>query len=327
MFSRHEKMPADISDEEMANRSPGFGYYARKKRGLINTPKATEISRIKFKKIKKSNFSFRFNYISDIPYPAKIHLLHYLEDDTSLTQLSKTSHFWKKQINNYKDCQESFKNSFTDAFYNGDRKRVLDILTCNSVFITIDPIVKAVIEDDRKTLILLLDKDKEKYAINSTFYGTHFAECLIHIAARFDSMNCLKEILAEINNINENIDMRIITYIADRSRLRETALELAVSLKRYPCVQLLLNHGANPLEDYYDRYPEYLNAYDLAIENKDTKMIELMIKIYEDFIKEDDGVTKKDKEILNIMRAGYEKFLSEPPVSPTHNPGNSYCQM
>ena len=176
--------------------------------------------------------------------------------------------------------------------------------------LTISPIVIAVIKDDCETFINFLcerDEEQAEDLVNATYYGPNFSECLIHIAVRFNSINCLEVILEKIRDVNT----RMIRYYGydGRSNQEENALELAVSFQRYECAQLLLKCGANPLENIYGR--QQLNAYEDAEEKKDRKMLELMIKVYQDFVTEDDHVTEQDKEILSTMLSKYEVLLSE----------------
>lgn len=200
-------MEGDISDEKMA-KSP-FGYYARKKLGLIK---------------------------------------------------NGASSFWHK-----KDCIDYF----VQAFYAGDREKVLYALN----FISIPFIVKAVIEDNCEKLMDSLNKGKAEdlYDINSTFRGHNFSECLIHTAARFNSIHCLKEILEQIDDVN----VRMNYFDNGYNHSGPNALELAVSYQRYKCVRLLLNHGVLPqMEDICSELG--MNAYELAREKEDLKMLDIM---------------------------------------------------
>ncbi len=268
-----------------------------------------------------------------MPEPAKMRLFRYLEDNTdnkntSLSELSRTSHFWKNQFTSYKDNQHVSKNYFIDSFYAGDQKKTLNALA-DDLDLTISPIVIAVIKDDCDTFKNFLDEGDEEQAedlVNATYYGPNFSECLIHIAVRFNSINCLEVILEEIHDVNTRIIHHYnykynYTYTRDynnRCNQEENALELAVSFQRYECAELLLKCGADPLENLYNR--ELPNAYECAEEKKDRKMLELMIKVYQDFVAQDDHVTEEDKEILNTMLSKYEVFLSEHTDSPTPSP-------
>ena len=231
----------------------------------------------------------------------------------------KPAIFGKTRLLSIKINQHVSKNYFIDSFYTGNQKKTLNALA-DDLDLTISPIVIAVIKDDCETFINFLcegDEEQAEDLVNDTYYGPNFSECLIHIAVRFNSINCLEVILEEIRDVNTRIiryyDYKYnYTYTRDynsRCNQEENALELAVSFQRYECAQLLLKCGANPLENIYDR--QQLNAYEDAEEKKDRKMLELMIKVYQDFVTEDDHVTEQDKEILSTMLSKYEVLLSE----------------
>ena len=268
--------------------------------------------------------SSMFFPIEKMPEPAKMRLFHYLEDKTnnkktSLIQLSRVSLFWENQVGIYKANQNISKNYFSDSFRAGDHKKTLNALADYLDLTISSPIVIAVIKDDCDTFINFLREGDEKQAedlVKATYYGPNFSECLVHIAVRFNSINCLEVILEEIRDVN----IRITNYYDcdNSSNEEENALELAVYFQRYECAQLLLECGANPLEIFHDR-PQS-SAYEIAEEQKDRKMLELMIKVYQDFVTKDVNVPEEDKEILNTMLSKYEVFLSERTDSPTSSP-------